>query len=181
MRARAGPSSTSPPERWQTSSGGQRCEGRKPFPLTRAGIVSVNVKIIDLARHHFAVISLAAIVLVSSFWFLLDVLGAATHANKGFGVAAFESRFDSFRQAVQPHGVYGYLSDNPPNDPSAAAEYHLTQYVLAPAIIKPDSTENLVVVNSHSKNLDWKLLHDHHLVPVQDFGNGVALARRTAQ
>lgn len=116
---------------------------------------------------------------MSSFWFLLDVLGAAAHASKGFGVTAFESRFDSFRQAIQPHGVYGYLSDNPPNDPSAAAEYHLTQYVLAPAIIKPDSAENLVVVNVHSKSLDWKLLHDNHLLPVQDFGDGIALCRRT--
>lgn len=134
-----------------------------------------------MARHQFAVISLVAIVLVSSFWFLLDVLGAATHANKGFGVAAFENRFDSFRQTVQPHGVYGYISDTPQNDPSAAAEYHLTQYVLAPAIIKPDSAEDLVVVNVHTKSLDWKFLHDNHLLPVKDFGNGIGLARRTSK
>jgi hypothetical protein len=131
-----------------------------------------------LARHKFAVLSLAAIALVSSFWFLLDVLGAATHSTPSFGVAAFETRFAVFRKTIQPHTVYGYLSDNSPNDPSALAEFHLTQYVLAPAIIRPSTRENLVVVNYHSKQLNGRLLMDNHLVPYQDFGNGVAVVRQ---
>jgi hypothetical protein len=131
-----------------------------------------------LARHKFAVLSLAAIALVSSFWFLLDVLGTATHSKPSFGVAAFEARFAAFRKTIQPHTVYGYLSDNSPNDPSALAEFHLTQYVLAPAIIRPSTRENLVVVNYHSKQLNGKLLMDNRLLPYQDFGNGVALARQ---
>jgi len=131
-----------------------------------------------LARHQFAVWSVAVIALVSSFWFLLDVLGAANHSARSFGVAAFEHRFDAFRKAVQPYGVYGYVSDNPPYDPSAAAEFHLTQYTLAPAIIKPFANENLVIVNYHSKQVDLKLLRANHLVLYQDFGNGVALCRQ---
>jgi hypothetical protein len=130
-----------------------------------------------LARHKFAVLSLAAIALVSSFWFLLDVLGTATHAKQSFGVAAFENRFAEIRKTIRPHTVYGYLSDNPPNDPSALAEFHLTQYVLAPAIIRPSTRENLVVVNYHSKQLNGRLLMDNHLVPYLDFGNGVAVVR----
>jgi hypothetical protein len=131
-----------------------------------------------LARHQFAVLSLAAIAIVSSFWFLLDVLGTAAHSTRTFGVAAFENRFNDFRKTVQPHTVYGYLSDNPPNDPSALAEFHLTQYTLAPAIVKPSPDESLVIVNYHGKQFDPKLLQANHLAPVQDFGNGVALCRR---
>lgn len=131
-----------------------------------------------MARHQFAVVSLAVIALVSSFWFLVDVLGAATHRTPSFGVASFEDRFQDFRKAVQPFGVYGYLSDNPRNDASAQAEFRLTQYTLAPAIIKPSPKENLVIVNYHSKQLDPKLLQANHLLPFQDFGNGVALCRR---
>jgi hypothetical protein len=130
-----------------------------------------------LARHQFAVITLAAIALVSSFWFLLDVVGTANHNKQTFGVAAFENRFNDFAKTVQPHTVYGYLSDTPANDPSALAEFHLTQYVLAPAIIKPSTHENLVIVNYHSKDLDMKLLAANHLRPFRTIGNGVALCR----
>ena len=59
--------------------------------------------------------------------------------------------------------MYGYLSDNAPNDPSALAEFHLTQYTLAPAIVRPSATENLVIVNYHSKQLDMRLLRANHL------------------
>lgn len=124
---------------------------------------------------------LAAIALVSSFWFLLDVLGAANHSARSFGVAAFEARFDDFRKANPPFGVYGYVSDNPPNDPSALAEFQLTQYALAPAIIKPSANENLVIVNYHNKQLDMRLLRAYHLTPFRDFGNGVALTRQAAR
>jgi hypothetical protein len=130
-----------------------------------------------LARHQFALITLAAIALVSSFWFLLDVLGTATHSKQTFGVTAFENRFNDFPKTVQPHTVYGYLSDTPASDPSALAEFHLTQYVLAPAIIRLSTHENLVIVNYHSKDLDMKLLSANHLRPYRTIGNGVALCR----
>jgi len=68
-----------------------------------------NVKLIGLARHKFAVIALAAIALCSTFWSLLDTLGAVSHRGQTFGVEAFENRFDEFRKTVQPHSVYGYV------------------------------------------------------------------------
>ncbi len=131
-----------------------------------------------MARHQFAVFALAVIALVSSFWFLLDVLGAATRTTRTFGVAAFENRFGDFPKTIQPHSVYGYLSDNPPNDPSALAEFHLTQYTLAPAIIKPSTSEDLVIVNYHSKDLDMRLLRANRLVPFRQLGTGLQLCRR---
>ncbi len=134
-----------------------------------------------MARHQFAVLSLAAIALVSSFWFLLDVLGAATHGQQTFGVAGFENRFNDFPKTVQPHSVYGYLADTPPNDPSGLAEFHLTQYVLAPAIVKPSTHEDLVIVNYHSKDLDMKLLAANRLRPLRIVGNGLALCRGVKQ
>ena len=137
-----------------------------------------NVKLNGLARHKLAVLFLTAIALASSFWFLLDVLGTATHTKQTYGVAAFENRFTELRKTIQPHTVYGYLSDTPPTDPSALAEFHLTQYTLAPAIVRPSTSENLVVVNYHGKQLDAALLRTNHLAPYQDFGNGVALCRQ---
>jgi hypothetical protein len=129
-----------------------------------------------LARHKFAVLSLTIVALVSSFWFLLDVLGVATQRAPAFRVADFEKRFATFPK-TDAHMLYGYISDSQPNDPSALAEFHLTQYVLAPAIITPSASRGLVIVNYHSKQLNYKLLRDYHLQPYRDFGNGVALCR----
>ena len=111
-----------------------------------------------MARHQFVVITLAAIALVSSFWFLLDVLGAAITADRPSAWLRLKTGSTIFRKTVQPHTVYGYLSDTPASDPSTLAEFHLTQYVLAPAIIRPSPHENLVIVNYHSKDMDMKLL-----------------------
>jgi hypothetical protein len=133
-----------------------------------------------LARHKFAAIALAAIALCSTLWALLDILGAVTH-NQVFGVAAFETRFDQLRKTVQPHAVYGYLSDNARNDPSAQPEFYLTQYTLAPAIIKATPDQPLVVANFHNNRPDTKLLQANKLVPIQDFGNGVLLCRKALQ
>ncbi len=141
--------------------------------------LTVDAKLIGLARHQFALLSLLTIALVSSFWFLLDVLGTASQGTQSFGVPAFENRFSEFRKTVRPHTVFGYLSDNPPNDPSARLEFYLTQYTLAPAIVRASANESQVIMNYHSKQPDAKLLQSNHLVPVQDFGSGVLLCRRT--
>jgi hypothetical protein len=119
---------------------------------------------------------LAAVSLASSFWFLLDVLGAVTHRAPSFRVADFESRFADFPKPG-PDNVYGYVSDNPRNDPSSLSEFHLTQYTLAPATIKASTNEQLVIVNYHGKSIDMNFLRAEHLTPYQDFGNGVALCR----
>jgi hypothetical protein len=130
-----------------------------------------------LARYKFAVIALAAVALCSTIWHLLDILGEVSHSQV-FGVAAFENRFDEFRKTIQPHAVYGYLSDSAPTDPSARPEFYLTQYTLAPAIVKPTAAEPLVVANLHANKPDEKLLRANKLVQVQNFGNGVVLCRR---
>ena len=127
-----------------------------------------------MGRHKFAVLSLTAVSLASSFWFLLDVLGRHPSCTLLWR-AEFENRFTDFPKP-DPDTVYGYVSDNRPNDPSALAEFHLTQYTLAPAIIKPSANEHLVIVNYHAK-IGIKLLRANHLDPYQDFGNGIALCR----
>lgn len=122
-----------------------------------------------------AVLSLAIVAIASSFWFLLDVLGTATKSKPSFGVAAFEDRFNGFGRTMKPNTVYGYISDTPSNDPSALAEFHLTQYVLAPAMIQATTHQKLVIVNYHGKDLDMRLLRANHLRPYTNIGTGLAL------
>lgn len=122
-------------------------------------------------------IALAAVALASSFWLLLDLVSIYSQATATFGVASFEDRFSEFRKTLPSRAVLGYLSDNPANDPSNQAEFNLTQYTLAPAIVRPTIDEPLVVVNYHSATPDQPALRARHLVPLRDFGHGVLLCR----
>jgi hypothetical protein len=131
-----------------------------------------------LARHQFAVISLLVIALASSFWVLLDVAGEYSKTLASVGVPAYESRFAELRKMATPQSVFGYTSDNPPSDPSDLAEFYLTQYTLAPAIVITSVQEQLVVANFHVGNPDTARLQAMHLTPVQNFGHGVILCSR---
>ena len=114
---------------------------------------------------------------MSSFWLLLDAVSGYYNRAQTFGVDAFEDRFRELRKALPPHSVVGYASDNPANDESAQAEFYLTQYTLAPAIVNATLNEPLVVVNYHNPQPDLAKLQAQHLVPLQNFGNGVLLCR----
>jgi len=121
------------------------------------------------------VIAILAIALASSFWVLLDVAGAANSPTASFGVQSFINRYNLLRQTVTPNTVFGYWSDNNPNDPSDQAEFYLTQYALAPAIVTSSVLERKVIANFHNNNADLTPLKAKHLVAEMNFGNGVIL------
>jgi len=134
-----------------------------------------------LARHRFAVVVLAVAALASSCWLLLDVISQYTQSSEAIGVAGFETRFDEMRKALPPKSVLGYTSDNASNDPSNPAEFYLTQYTLAPRILKPNTAERMVVANFHNPKPDRRALRKAGLDLVQDYGQGVFLCRNLAQ
>jgi hypothetical protein len=131
-----------------------------------------------LARHQFAVIAIAAIALASSFWLLLDLVSVFSKNVPSFGVEAFEKRFEALHQALPPHSVLGYVSDNPAADEvTSQGEFYLTQYTLAPVIIKPSTVEPLEVANFHIGKPSDDLLKAKFLVDVKDYGNDVHIYR----
>ncbi len=130
-----------------------------------------------MARHQLAVIALLGVAVASIFWVLLDVTQAFSHRTTSYGVDSFENRFGDLPKAATPQTVFGYVSDNRPDDPSDQAEYYLTQYTLAPAIVVSTTTEPEVVANFHAANPDMKVLQARHLTPVRNFGNGIMLCR----
>ena len=85
------------------------------------------------------------------------------------------------RKALPAHGVVGYATDAAPDATTRSTEYYLTQYALSPVVVVDDATQPLVVANFHSTAVNPQVLRDRHLVPVQDFGNGVFLLKRTEQ
>lgn len=120
---------------------------------------------------------LLAVALASTFWVLLDIAGEFSKNSASFGVPSYENRFTELRKTVTPRSVFGYTSDNPPNDPVDQAEFYLAQYTLAPAIVTTSVQEPLVIANFHAANPDPALFQARRLTPVQNFGNGVVLCR----
>jgi accessory gene regulator protein AgrB len=132
-----------------------------------------------VSRHRFAVFALISISLASSLWFLLDVITAYTYLRDtyAFGVPNFDSRFQTLRKSMPARSVVGYVSDNPANNTQSQAEFYLTQYALAPAIVKATTEEHFVVANFHTNSPDPAMLRAKRLVLVQDFGNDVFIYR----
>ena len=123
-------------------------------------------------------IGLAAIALTSSLWILLDIVSAYNKSAENFGVTAFEARFEPLRKVLPPRAVVGYASDNPANDSAALAEFYLTQYTLAPSIVRASTDEPQVVGNFHNTP-DQAKLRARNLGAVHDFGNYVYLFRHS--
>lgn len=130
-----------------------------------------------MARHQFAVIALLGIAVASIFWVLLDVAHAYSHSSTSYGVENFENRFADLPKAATPQTVFGYISDNRPDDPSDQAEFYLTQYTLAPAIVVSNINERQVVANMHAATPDMRPLQARGFLPIRNFGNGIFLYR----
>lgn len=114
---------------------------------------------------------------------MLDVISAYNFSRSAgaFGVPSFEKRFAELHKSMQAKSALGYVSDNPANNTQAQAEYYLTQYALAPVIIKASTEEPLVVANFHTNKPDQALLRAKHLTLVRDFGNDVFIFRNTTR
>ena len=136
-----------------------------------------------MSRHRFAVFALISISLASSLWFLLDVITAYSYllSSYAFGVPNFDARFEALHKSMPPRSVLGYVSDNPANNTQSQAEFYLTQYALAPALVKATTEEHFVVANFHTNSPNAAMLRAKNLVLVQDFGNDVYIYRNTTR
>lgn len=136
-----------------------------------------------MTGHRFAVFALISISLASSLWFLLDVITAYSYLRNSyaFGVPNFDARFEALHKSMHPRSVLGYVSDNPANNIQSQAEFYLTQYALAPAIVKATTEEHFVVANFHTNSPNAAMLRAKNLVLVQDFGNDVYIYRNTTR
>jgi hypothetical protein len=136
-----------------------------------------DAKLNGLARHQLAVAALLGVAIASMFWILLDVAGAYSHVSTSYGVQNFENRFADLPRAATPQTIFGYVSDNRSDDPSDQAEFYLSQYTMAPAILTTSVNVREVIVNLHSGKPDMQALAARGLTPIRDFGNGIILCR----
>lgn len=123
-----------------------------------------------------AALCIAAVSLLSIGRFFFQVADFFPKAPSPDGVTDFNSRFQGLRAMLPPKGIIGYMTDpeTPAADTNAQAEYHLTQYALAPVLVVYSQDHRFVIGNFH-KTVTTGSLRDRGFKLVREFGNGIAL------
>jgi hypothetical protein len=101
-------------------------------------------------------------------------------ASPGTSVAAYVARFDAIRGALSAHQGVGYITDRVRDPNRAIAEYHLTQFALAPVLVTNSWNEKYVVGNFHGP-LSPAAVKRKGLEFVHDYGNFVQLLRNPSR
>jgi hypothetical protein len=121
-----------------------------------------------LNRGTIAAFGLLAVAVLTIFNLLLDA-----RSMKFPDVAVFDSGVAQARPLLPPAGVAGFYNDDSASN-TAATEYHLTQYALAPLVIENNVDHPLVIASIHNPQ---SRLTNPNLDLVRDFKNGVQLLR----
>src|SRR5262249_53895820 len=87
------------------------------------------------------------------------------------GITVYEKRFDPLRPVLPSQGVVGFVTDAEPYN----LEYYLTQYTLAPLLVDPKQSHEIVIGNFANKASNPKLFSGAILDLRFDVGNGVKL------
>ena len=129
-------------------------------------------------RTKLGMVLLASIAALSSLKLLPDAWKqrAVMAAEPGAGIPAYIARFDAIRNALPSQGVIGYITDQVRDPNRAIAEYHLTQYALAPVLVTNSWNEKYVVGNFHGP-LGPGAVKTKGLEFVRDYGGFVQLLR----
>ena len=123
-----------------------------------------------------AILSVSAVSLLSVGRLFFQVADFYPTAPSPDGVTDFDRRFQALRTMLPAKGVIGYMTDpdTPPGDTNAQAEYHLTQYALAPVIVVNSPEQHFVIGNFH-RVVTTGSLRDRGYKLVREFGNGIVL------
>jgi hypothetical protein len=91
-----------------------------------------------------------------------------------------EERFRGLRVLLPSRGTFGYISDTGSAHQNTR-RYFLTQYFVAPVVLAPDVNHEAVIANCSSAAAVRATAAANGLTIVADFGNGVALLRKSAR
>jgi hypothetical protein len=87
-------------------------------------------------------------------------------------------RLDGARAAIPEDAVVGYVTDLEAGSVLASSIFNITQYALAPRLLRPDTNETLALGN-FSRPLDYAATGRQHGLRVErDFQNGIILYRK---
>lgn len=129
-------------------------------------------------RVTFAVAVAAAV----SLWGVIEHFGFEAEDQKQnrdpYRIAQQAERFEQVRSVVPEKAQLGYLTDLEPGSVAGSAAFNGAQYILAPRLLKQDTSPELALGN-FARPADFAALGRGHGLGVErDFGNGVVLFRK---
>jgi hypothetical protein len=126
-------------------------------------------------------LALVMLFLASAFGIVLVAVPATRVTELGPGktdwITFYDMRFVELRKVLPQGATVGYVTDQPL---SPGQDYLLTQYALAPVVVKRGAAGQLVVGNFHDMRNAAEIARAGSLVPVRDFGLGVVLFKGKA-
>ena len=128
------------------------------------------------SRAQVATITVAVGSLLSIGRLFVQIADFYPTAPSPDGVTGFDSRFTALGAMLPRKGIIGYVTDPgvPLDETDAQAEYHLTQYALAPVLVDRSPEHRFVIGNFHQK-VSVGSLRERGFNLVREFGNGIAL------
>jgi hypothetical protein len=128
------------------------------------------------ARAQAGLYATLALALVSTLAFLLDAISFDRKNDpESSGAAGYIKRYEVLRRELPTTNRLGYLT-NMEKDPGDA-EFHLTQYALAPMVLE-QSTKPRYIIGNMVKAPDVAYMDAHGVVALKDYGAGVVLFER---
>ena len=109
------------------------------------------------------------------------LLSAAFGAAQLFREPAGEridARYAPAREALQGVPVAGFISDQPLDQSSGAMRFHRAQYGVAPALLRPDTREAVLLVDLADSSRLPLLLRAPDLRLRKDLGGGLAIVEK---
>ena len=139
-------------------------------------------------RRQAAIVLLAGIALYANFNLAVGLIETYPKIREGDVVTACEKRMLPLRDALAGTREVGYITtvDNDKifgrektfEDVEVLAHYILTQYALAPVVVRNSPDYPLVVGNFTEGKPDPAVIREKRLIPVKDYGDGLVLYRK---
>ena len=139
-------------------------------------------------RYQVPLLLLVGVALYANLNLLAGMIRSYPDIRQGDAVTANETRMLQIRDALPKSGEVGYITtvDNDKifgrektfEDVEVLAHYILTQYTLAPVIIRNSPDYPLVIGNFVEGKPNPDIIRSRRLVPVRDYGDGLILYRK---
>lgn len=139
-------------------------------------------------RFRAALFLLIGVAVYANVSFAVKMIRSWPDIRQGDAVTACEKRMLQLKDLLPPTGLVGYITtvDNDKifsrektfEDVEVLAHYILTEYTLAPIIVRNSSDYPLVIGNFVEGKPDPGIIRNKHLVPIKDYGDGLILYRK---
>ncbi len=139
-------------------------------------------------RRQAAIVLLAGIALYADLNLAAEMIKGYRNTRKSDVVTACETRMLPLKDALAGTREVGYITtvdsdkifsrEKTFEDVEVLAHYILTQYILAPVVVRNSPDYPLVVGNFTEGKPDPAVIREKRLIPVRDYGDGLVLYRK---